>query len=144
MLEICKSKIMDNQLFARCFVATACEKGVQEYGSIMGYAKKIWPDKLEKTAAQTLYAIVRKSNKTGRPQSVPLELAVFMVSLLPGIESFASFCFTVEQKVLSGWSMANYNAFLETIEAKRKKPTDASVIPTQDQGTHVHGAADQG
>lgn len=30
------------------------------------------------------------------------------------------------------------------LELPEKKLSDASVIPTQDQGTHVHGAADQG
>ena len=42
---------MDSKLFERCFVAVACEYGAKQYGSVMAYAKKIWPDKEDKNAA---------------------------------------------------------------------------------------------
>lgn len=116
--------MIDTVLFARCFVATACEKGVQEFGNIMAYAKLLFPEKEEKNAAQKLYDIIKKSNKTGKPQSVPLELATLMVSLLPGVESFASFCFTVEQKVLAGYSMSDYLEFQDRVSHKKRKKDD--------------------
>ena len=97
---------MDNMLFERFFILTACEYGVKKYGSVMGYAKKIWPQKDEKSAAQTLYAMQKKSSKTGKPQGVPLHLAVLMVDLLYNAPSFPSFSFAISEKIRLGWSDA--------------------------------------
>lgn len=94
---------MDNYLFERCFIAIACEYGVKQYGSVMAYAKKIWPDKDDKNAAQTLYAMQKKSSKTGKPQGLPLHIAVLMVDLLNSAPSFPSFCFEIAEKIRLGW-----------------------------------------
>ena len=48
-------------------------------------------------------------------------------------ESFSEIC-----------AAAKINIQARLLELPEKKLSDASVIPTQDQGTHVHGAADQG
>ena len=69
----------------------------------MAYAKKIWPEKDDKNAAQTLYAMQRKSSKTGKPQGVPLHLAVLMIDLLDNAPSFPSFCFEIAEKIRLGW-----------------------------------------
>lgn len=94
---------MESQMFERCFVAVACEKGIRKYGSAMAFAKEIWPNKDEKNAAQTLYAIQGKSSKTGKPQKLRLDEAVLMVSLLDEYSSFASFCFEIGEKLRLGW-----------------------------------------
>ncbi len=94
---------MNSYLFERCFVAVACESGIRQFGSLMAFAKKIWPEKDEKTAAQTLYAIQNKSSKTGKPQKLKLQEAVRIVDLLDEYSSFASFCFEISEKIRMGW-----------------------------------------
>lgn len=90
-------------MFERCFVAVACEKGVRQYGSVMAFAKAIWPTKDEKSAAQTLYSIQGKSNKTGKPQRLKLDEAVRIVELLDGYQDkFPSFCFEVSELLRTG------------------------------------------
>ncbi len=90
-------------MFERCFVAVACEKGVRQYGSVMAFAKAIWPTKDEKSAAQTLYSIQGKSNKTGKPQRLKLDEAVRIVELLDGYQNkFPSFCFEVSELLRTG------------------------------------------
>lgn len=90
-------------MFERCFVAVACEKGVRQYGSVMAFAKAIWPAKDEKSAAQTLYSIQGKSNKTGKPQRLKLDEAVRIVELLDGYQNkFPSFCFEVSELLRTG------------------------------------------
>lgn len=90
-------------MFERCFVAMACEKGVKQYGSVMAFAKAIWPMKDEKSAAQTLYSIQGKSNKTGKPQRLKLDEAVRIVELLDGYQNkFPSFCFEVSEFLRTG------------------------------------------
>lgn len=112
---------MDSQLFERCFVAVACEYGAKQYGSIMAYAKKIWPDKEDKNAAQTLYAIQGKSSKTGKPQVLPLHLAVRMVDLLDKSPGFPSFCFEVAEKIRLGWSEGAATPSVQQAEAELLK-----------------------
>lgn len=90
-------------MFERCFVAIACEKGVAKYGSAMAFAKKIWPEKDEKNAAQKLYDILGKSNKTGKPQKLRLEEAVHIASLVDDNINFAQFCFEICEKLRLGW-----------------------------------------
>lgn len=125
---------MDNQLFERCFIATACEYGVKQYGSIMAYAKKIWPDKDDKNAAQTLYAIQRKSSKTGKPQGLPLHLAVLMVDLLDKSPGFPSFCFEIAEKIRLGWGKAEADkAVQEQAEVISPKKEDSE---NQESYTH--------
>lgn len=95
---------MESYLFERCFVAVAFELGIKQYGSVMAFAKSIWPEKEEKSAAQTLYAIQGKSSKTGKPQMLRLHEAVKIVGLLEKAPAFPSFCFEISEKIRLGWT----------------------------------------
>lgn len=108
---------MDNQQFVRCFIDSAVDAGKKKYGSAMAYAKQIWPDKEDKTAAQTLYAIQGKSSKTGKPQNLRLEEACKMVGLLDGYSRFSSFCFEVEERLRMGWEQKNAGVEIQKKEA---------------------------
>ena len=125
---------MDNQLFERCFIATVCEYGHQQYGSIMAYAKKIWPEKDDKNAAQTLYAIQKRSSKTGKPQALPLHLAVLMVDLLDKSPSFPSFCFEIAEKIRLGWTDAEAERAMQ--QQNEATPSKKEFADNQEACTH--------
>ena len=130
---------MDSQLFERCFVAVACEYGAKQYGSVMAYAKKIWPDKEDKNAAQTLYAIQGKSSKTGKPQALTLRLAVRMVDLLDKSPGFPSFCFEIAEKIRLGWSEGAATNPVQQTEAEllKKEIPKHQIFCAHDSTPHV-------
>ena len=90
-------------MFERCFVAEAVKLGTEEFGSVMAFAKKIWPEKDDKTAAQTLYNTAQKSSKTGKPQSLKLAEAIRIAELLSKNVHFSAFFYTISIKIDNGW-----------------------------------------
>ena len=100
----------------------------------MAYAKKIWPEKDDKNAAQTLYAIQKRSSKTGKPQALPLHLAVLMVDLLDKSPSFPSFCFEIAEKIRLGWTDAEAERAMQ--QQNEATPSKKEFADNQEACTH--------
>lgn len=124
---------MESYLFERCFVAVAFELGIKQYGSVMAFAKGIWPEKEEKSAAQTLYAIQGKSSKTGKPQMLRLHEAVKIVGLLEKAPAFPSFCFEISEKIRLGWTPNDEpeNIVGQAISSEKQEKKEVSAHITQ-------------
>lgn len=113
---------MKSLLFTKCFLELVCSAGKEKYGSVMAFAKKLFPEKEDpKNAANTLYAIIGQSSKTGKPQALTMDIAYRMVELLETDRRFSEFCWDAENRIRNGWTLEDYEIFRESIGGNRRR-----------------------